>query len=86
MIKRKVQVRQGNGTIVEDIFRKLWREAIGNFAPVFCTYKGKRRLIESDNLHLDDPGRYTKKDHLETMFIRPRGEDGQVVATWEEAK
>jgi hypothetical protein len=82
--KYNVQVRNGDGTVIETIKVTIRCEAIGNFAPLFCTYKNdKRCLIESDELHLDDPLRCNESDHINNMFIRPRGKDGYVVATWD---
>jgi hypothetical protein len=83
--KHAVQVRNGDGTVVETIKRVLRAESIGNFNPLFCSYRGKARcLVESDALHLDDPFRCCESDHAGKLFIRPRGKDGRVVATWEE--
>lgn len=84
--KHEVQVRNGDGTLVETINRVLRAEAIGNFCPIFCTYKGKRRLVESDACHLDDPLRCVESDHDKKLFISPRNLNGQIVPTWKDAK
>jgi len=42
-------------TILDTIHRKIWAESIGNFNPLFCTYKGKRTLLHSDEGDLSDP-------------------------------
>ena len=84
--KFAVQVRNGDKSLVETIQVALRGECIGNFNPVFCTYKGRKRLVESEASHLDDPFRSREEDHVGKLFIRPRGEDGKVVATWQEAK
>lgn len=84
--KHEVQVRNGDGTLVKKINVVLRAEAIGNFCPIFCTYNGKRRLVESDACHLDDPFRCNEADHVSKLFIRPRNVDGHVVPTWKEAK
>ncbi len=81
--KHSVQVRNGDGTYIQTIKVVIKCEAIGNFAPLFCTYKGKRCLVESDELHVDDPLRCNQSDHINKLFIRPRGQDGSVVATWD---
>ena len=80
--KFEVQVRNGDGSVVRTIKVVLRAESMGNFNPVFCTYKGRRCLVESDELHLDDPFRCREEDHVGRMFVRPRGENGAVVATW----
>lgn len=80
--KHSIQVRNGDGSIVETIQRVVWCEPIGNYAPVFCRYKGKRQLVESDELHLDDPLRCDKADHIGKLFIRPRDDGGRIVQTW----
>jgi len=79
-----VEVRQGDGTHVETIKRVLRREAIGNYAHMFCAYRGKGRcLVESDALHLDDTLRCVEGDHVDQLFILPRQSDGRVVPTWD---
>jgi len=84
--KYEVQVRNGNNFLVKTIKVTIRSEAIGNFCPLFCTYQGKKRcLVESDALHVDDPLRCNEEDHIGKLFIRPRGEDGKVVATWPHA-
>ena len=81
--KYEIQVRNGDNSLVETIKRSIRSEAIGNFCPIFCTYQGKKRcLIESDALHVDDPLRCNEQDHIKKLFVRPRGKDGRVVATW----
>lgn len=84
--KYNIQVRNGDGTVIETIKRVIQTEVIGNFCPRFCNYRGLYRLIESDELHLDDPFRAVESEHVDKMFIRPRGKDGVVVATWKDAK
>ena len=86
MKKYSIQVRNADGSIVETILRRVKSESFGNFCPIFCTYKGKRCLVESDELHLDDPMRCVESDHIDKMFIQPRNENGIVVATWGKTK
>ncbi len=83
-MKYNIQVRQGNGEVLETIQRKLWAESIGNFNPIFCTYKGKRRLVKSDQGDLSDPFR-REEGYLLTLYILPRDKDGKLVETWEQA-
>lgn len=84
--KYAVEVRNGDHSHVKTIKVTLRQEAIGNFCPIFCTYKGDRRcLVESDALHLDDPLRCNEQDHIGKLFIRPRNkETGKVVASWKD--
>ena len=85
--KYEVEVRDGNGSKIETINVVLRGESIGNFNPLFCTYKKRKRcLVESDEPHLDDPMRCVVADHIGKLFIRPRGADGKVVTTWVDAR
>lgn len=87
MKKYAVQVRNGDGSLVETIQTQLRAEAIGNFVPLFCRYKGNARcLVESDALHVDDPLRCNPSEHVGKLFIRPRGKDGVVVPTWKDVR
>ena len=47
----------GKFDLVKTIKRPLWAEQIGNFSPFFCSYKGKRTLIHSDEGDVSDPFR-----------------------------
>lgn len=68
--KLRIEVRDGKNQVKEIIYRKVWTEAIGNFQPVFCRYMNARHLVQSDELHLDDPLRCNKSDHIDHLFIR----------------
>jgi hypothetical protein len=54
--------------LVETINRVLRAESIGNFNPIFCTYKGKRTLVNSDAGDLSDPFR-ADNSYLNTLFV-----------------
>ena len=82
-MKYDIQVRNDDGSLVETIRRVIRTEAIGNFCPRFCTYRGRTHIVESDALHLDDPMRAVESEHVGKLFIRPRGKNGSVVATWD---
>lgn len=41
---------------------KLWAENIGNFSPVFCLYRGRKRLVKSFEGDISDPFRRDKTD------------------------
>jgi hypothetical protein len=56
-------------TVIETIERVLRAESIGNFNPIFCTYKGKRTLVHSDAGDLSDPFR-ADESYLETLYIK----------------
>ena len=81
MIKMSIQVRNADGTVLETIKRKPWAEQFGNFNPVFCRYKGKKCLVQSDKGDISDPFR-ADESYLETMYIMPRDESGKIVDTW----
>lgn len=72
-MKVKIQVRKynndGSYAVVENITRKPWMEAIGNFNPMFCRYNGKRTLVHSDEGDLSDPFR-REEGYLKCLFIR----------------
>ncbi len=59
----------GKFEVVETIQRKLRAEQIGNFNPLFCTYKGKRTLVHSDEGDISDPFR-RQESYLQTLFIK----------------
>ena len=56
------------GEEMETIKRVLRAEAWGNFNPVYCTYKGKKCLVESAQGDLSDPFRRTG-GYLTTLYI-----------------
>jgi len=68
--KVRIELRDGRNQVIDIIYRKVWSEPVGNFQPVFCRYLNKRHLVQSDELHLDDPLRCNKADHLNHLFIR----------------
>lgn len=65
--KHRIEVRT-DGKVLETIARVLRAEMSGNFNPIFCTYKNKRRLVKSDAGDLSDPFRRTE-DYLKTLYI-----------------
>lgn len=69
MNKPTIQVRfKPTGKIINTIKRTLRAEQIGNFCPVFCTYKGKQVLVKSDQGDLSDPFRRTES-YAQYLFI-----------------
>lgn len=56
------------GKTLDVIKRKVWVEAIGNFNPMFCRYKGKRMLVRSDEGDISDPFR-REESYLNSLFI-----------------
>lgn len=54
--------------VLETITRVMWAEAIGNFNPMFCTYKHKRTLVQSDEGDLSDPFR-RDETYADTLYI-----------------
>lgn len=82
-MKHNIEVRSGDNSVVTTIQRVLRAEAIGNFNPIFCRYRNKKRcLVESEDGMIDNPLRRSEES-LKTLFIRPRGKDGKVVAIWD---
>jgi len=65
--KFEVQVRTV-GTDTKTIRRVLVGEQIGNFNPVFCTYQGKRYLVESAEGDMSDPFR-RDETYFKTLYI-----------------
>ena len=81
--KYDIEVRKWPGRPQPKIIRRTVRsEPFGNFCPVFCTFQGKKCLVESEAPHLDDPFRCNEKDHVGKLFIQPRGKDGKVTGSW----
>ena len=68
--KLRIELRDGHNQVIDIIYRKVWSESIGNFNPVFCRYQNARHLVQSDELHLDDPFRCNEIDHINHLFIR----------------
>lgn len=59
----------GTFEIVETISRVLRAESIGNFCPLFCTYKGNARcLVQSDAGDVSDPFR-RDESYAKSCFI-----------------
>ncbi len=53
---------------INTIYRKLKAETIGNFNPIFCTYKKKEYLVQSKEGDLSDPFRRTP-EYFNNLFI-----------------
>ena len=56
------------GPHIATIKRVLRAEQIGNFNPIFCTYKNKRHLVQSLEGDLSDPFR-RDETYLQTLYI-----------------
>ena len=56
-------------TVLDTIHRVLRAESIGNFNPVFCTYRGRRTLVHSDAGDLSDPFR-ANESYLNSLYIK----------------
>ena len=54
--KEQIEVKHKD-KVVAVINRVLRAEMMGNFNPIFCTYKGKERLVKSEEGDLSDPFR-----------------------------
>ena len=59
------------GAAIATIKRILRAEQIGNFNPIFCTYKGKRELVNSREGDLSDPFR-REENYADTFYIVPK--------------
>ena len=74
MTKHDIEVKRGcnffgeGGESLGIIKRVLRAECIGNFNPIFCTYKGKRTLVESRAGDISDPFR-RNESYLSSLFI-----------------
>lgn len=78
---RRKGTRYGEpGELIETITRVPWCEAIGNFNPMFCRYKGKRVLVSSKDGDLSDPFRRTK-EYLKTLYIEVTDETPEAVSS-----
>jgi hypothetical protein len=67
-MKHKIQVRLITGFVIATVRRKLRAEQIGNFNPIFCTYKRKQYLVKSDDGDLSDPFR-RNDNYLNNLYI-----------------
>ena len=72
-MKHKIQVRIKRkygqpGAVLGTIKRVLKAEACGNFNPMFCTYHGKRFLVNSLQGDLSDPFR-RDQSYLDSLYI-----------------
>jgi hypothetical protein len=56
------------GQFIETIRRVLRSEAIGNFNPIFCTYKGRKMLVHSKEGDISDPFR-RDDSYLKSLYI-----------------
>ncbi len=78
MKQYKVRVRKKGkdwgkpGELIEVIQRVLRAEATGNFSPVFCTYKGKSHLVQSELGDLSDPFR-REESYLKFLYLEYEG-------------
>lgn len=67
--KYEIQVRiKGSSSFLTPIKRKLRSECIGNFNPIFCTYKGKEHLVKSNKGDLSDPFR-REESYTDSLYI-----------------
>jgi hypothetical protein len=67
-MKHKIEVRLKSGFVIATIKRKLRSEQIGNFNPIFCTYKHKQYLVKSEEGDLSDPFR-RDENYLNKLYI-----------------
>ena len=56
------------GELIETVRRVLRAEQIGNFNPMFCTYKGVKHLVHSRLGDLSDPFRRTDA-YADALYI-----------------
>jgi len=65
--KEQIEVRHKD-KVVAIINRVLKAEMMGNFNPIFCTYKGKERLVKSEEGDLSDPFR-REESYRTSLYI-----------------
>ena len=58
------------GPVLATIRRVIRAEQIGNFNPLFCTYKGRRELVYSLEGDVSDPFR-REESYADTFYIVP---------------
>ena len=66
--KQNIRVCGSAGELIEIIKRVIHAEQSGNFNPIFCTYKGAKKLVKSEHGDLSDPFRRTA-DYLTSLYI-----------------
>jgi len=64
----KITGDYGKFDLIETVNSPLHAEQCGNFNPIFCTYKGKRHLVHSDEGDLSDPFR-RDESYAKSLFI-----------------
>ncbi len=63
----KITGNFGRFELVDTVKRELRAKQVGNFNPLFCTYKGKERLVRSDG-DLSDAF-WREESYLKSLFI-----------------
>lgn len=63
----KIQDWKG-GEVIETIKRVLRAEAVGNFNPIYCTYKKDSYQVQSDEGDLSDPFR-REESYAKSLYI-----------------
>jgi len=66
-MRKQIDVKH-KGETIKTIKRVLRAESIGNFNPIFCTYKNKERLVKSEKGDLSDPFR-REENYLDSLYI-----------------
>ena len=56
------------GELIESIKVQLRSKSIGNFNPIYCTYKSKEHVVNSREGDLSDPFR-RNDGYLKTLYI-----------------
>jgi hypothetical protein len=68
-LKHKIEVKSNDGILSKTVYRVLRAEMIGNFNPIFCTYNGKKYLVQSEYGDLSDP--FRREEHwFGKLFIK----------------
>jgi hypothetical protein len=57
------------GETLNTIHVRLHSEACGNFDPIYCTYQGKKHLVQSRLGDISDPFR-REQAYLDSLFIK----------------
>lgn len=56
------------GAVITTIKRVINARPMGNYNPVFCTYKGREYLVHSRLGDISDPFRITK-EHFQSLYF-----------------
>jgi hypothetical protein len=74
-VRKKGKSYENPGEVIKKIKRRLYSTSLGNFNPIFCTYKKKKVWVHSKSGDLSDPFR-RNEFYLTNLYIEEETEGG----------